>query len=77
MRTKEYQELTCHTYECGDDYPTYTTDTFRVNPETSEKFPAIVRFVSLDTCDRTGRIRADDLTIISLVDIADKKMMFL
>ena len=59
----------------NDEFKTYPEGTFRVNPKTSARFPAIVRFVSIDDFDRTGTIKGDALTIISLADVADKKMM--
>lgn len=60
-----------------DEYKTYPEDTFVVNPTIAAKFPAIVRFVSMDTWDRMGSIKGDDFEIISLKDVEDGIMMFL
>ncbi len=69
---------TCDPFEVHrvDDFMTYPPNTFRVNPKTSAKFPAIVRFVSMDTFDRSGSIKGQDLTIISLKALEDGQMMF-
>ena len=59
-----------------DDFMVYSPNTFRANPKTSAKFPALVRFASMDTFDRMGSIKGNSLEIISLADVEDGKIMF-
>lgn len=60
-----------------DDYKTYAPGTFRVNPKTSAKWPAIVRFVSMDDFDRYVSIKGESLSFIPLKDVEDGQIMFL